>query len=76
MNLKRYLKTDNESEYSWLAMVDRQGRYEIMGDRNGSRVLLFRGVNKETAGGHFDYLAHKHGAYSLSQPLTNYLVRT
>lgn len=75
MNLKRYLKTDNESKYSWLAMVDRQGRYEIMGGREGSSILLFRGVNKETVGGHFDYLANKHGAYSLRQPLTNYLVR-
>ena len=74
MSLKRYLKTDDDSEYSWLAMISRHGRYEITGKRKGSRVLLFRG-SKDSAIDHFEYLAHKHGAYSLSQPLTNYLVR-
>ena len=75
MSLKRYLKIDNESDYSWLALKSSYGRYEITGKRKGSRVLLFRG-SKDSAIDHFEYLAHKHGAYSLSQPLTNYLVRT
>ena len=75
MSLKRYLKIDNESDYSWLALKASRGRYEITGKRKGSRVLLFRG-SKDSAIDHFEYLAHKHGAYSLSQPLTNYLVRT
>ena len=74
MSLKRYLKIDNESDYSWLALKASRGRYEITGKRKGSRVLLFRG-SKDSAIDHFEYLAHKHGAYSLSQPHTNYLVR-
>ena len=74
MSLKRYIKIDNESDYSWLALKASRGRYEITGKRKGSRVLLFRG-GKDIAIDHFEYLAHKHGAYSLSQPLTNYLVR-
>ena len=75
MSLKRYLKIDNESDYSWLALKASRGRYEITGKRKGSRVLLFRGLSEDSAIDHFEYLAHKHGAYSLSQPLTNYLVR-
>ena len=74
MSLKRYLRIDNESDYSWLALKASRGRYEITGKRKGSRVLLFSG-SRDSAIDHFEYLAHKHGAYSLSQPLTNYLVR-
>jgi len=75
MSLKRYLKIDGDSEYTWLAILSRRGRYEIIGGRKGSRVLLFRGRSEDNAIAHFKNLANKHGAYSLSQPLTNYLVR-
>lgn len=76
MSLKRYLKIDGGGDYSWLALVSNHGRFEVTGERKGSRVLLFRGLSEDNATEQFDYLANKHGAYSLSQPLTNYLVRT
>ena len=75
MSLKRYLKIDGGGDYSWLALVANHGRFEVTGERKGSRVLLFRGLSEDNAAEQFDYLAHKHGACSLSQPLTNYLVR-
>ena len=71
MKLKNYIKTDNDSEYEWIAMLNKDNSYEIVGSIEGSRVLLYRGVGKQTSLSYFKHLAHKHGSLSATIPFSS-----
>jgi len=72
MSVKRYIQTDADSRYDWIAMLEKQNSYEIVASIKDSRVLLYRNKDKQKSIDTFKYLAHKHGAVSATIPFRSF----
>ena len=72
MSVKSYIRTDSDSEYDWIAMLNQQGFYEILGGVKNSRVLLYRNKEKQKSVDTFKYLAQKHGSRSATIPFSSF----